>query len=256
MKNRRKRVAVQFFGHLRTFDQTHASFLKNIVRANERAGFKVDIFMHTWDEYEARGLSWHSDNNSLKGKKVNNLDIERVKKCYPQLKKIQVSPSIRSNGTSISQANVKSLRENYETEKGVEYDWIIQTRPDILFKNPLSINVFIKTLYHEELTAIGVTPDNVVLCGHRMFYRMNIAHPRLVCEGDMIYFYKPSTNHLSENSIHVPIDYIFERDFKFFRVDDVHVETSSKKICPKKIFLNVLAGFVPFKSIRHKIRQL
>ena len=76
MKYRWKRVAVQFFGPLRSFEQTHASFLKNIVRANERAGFKVDIFMHTWDEYEARGLSWHSDNNSLKGKKVNNLDIE------------------------------------------------------------------------------------------------------------------------------------------------------------------------------------
>ena len=68
-----------------------------------------------------------------------------------------------------------------------------------------------------------------------MFYRMNIAHPRLVCEGDMIYFYKPSTNHLSENSIHVPMT-TFSKEILNFSRDDVHVETSSKKICPKKYF--------------------
>ena len=45
----KKRLAIQFFGHTRTYKKTYESFLKNIVEPNLKDGWQIDIFIHTWD---------------------------------------------------------------------------------------------------------------------------------------------------------------------------------------------------------------
>ena len=64
-----KHLAVQLFGHLRTFEKTFNSFYNNVVKPNEDAGYSIDIFIHTWDEFECTTQQWHNCNLLQKGKK-------------------------------------------------------------------------------------------------------------------------------------------------------------------------------------------
>ncbi|EAH8792481.1 hypothetical protein EWP86_09760 [Campylobacter jejuni] len=40
----KKRLAIQLYGHVRTFEYTSKNFFKNIVNPNLKDGYKVDIF--------------------------------------------------------------------------------------------------------------------------------------------------------------------------------------------------------------------
>jgi hypothetical protein len=122
------RIAIQLFGHLRTYKRTCGSFNDNIVGANASdANCYIDVFMHTWDELEARTSTWHSDNEGLRGQRLAQSDVEVLKGCYASLKNIEISPSIDTHGSKISRRKVGALRERYEEDKGIHYDWIIET---------------------------------------------------------------------------------------------------------------------------------
>jgi hypothetical protein len=251
------RIAIQLFGHLRTYKRTCENFNENIVGANASdADCDIDVFMHTWDELEARTSTWHSDNEGLRGQRLTQLDIEVLKGCYTSLKNIEISPSIDAHGSKISRGKVSRLRERYEEDKGIQYDWIIETRPDVLFNNLLRIKEFIDTFEEEQLILNGITADNVVLCGNGIFSRMNIAHPNYVCEGDMIYFYKSDVSW--DTATRVPVDYLFLRDFQFLRDGrgEGKAVRNKKQGLAKKLLLQVVAGIIPSKLIRKKIRSL
>jgi len=250
------KIAVQLFGHLRTFRETAKKFNQNVVEVNLRLGCEIDVFIHTWNELEARVCTWHSDNQALKGKRLSLLDVEALKSFYPNLKDVQVDDSIDAHGSKISQKNVQRLRESYEEAHEIHYDWIIETRPEILFHNPLRIMDFIGTFKDEQLVANGITAGNCILCGNSNFMRMNIAHPNYICEGDMIYFYKRGVEF--EFATKVPINYLFPIDFQFLRYQQCGGKTAlnKSKVLTKKLLLQVVAGLIPSKSIRKKIRLL
>jgi hypothetical protein len=85
---------------------------------------------------------------------------------------------------------------------------------------------------------------------------MNIAHPNYVCEGDMIYFYKREVDF--DVATKVPINYLFPRDFQFLRDEpgEGRAAPNKKQVLTKKLLLQVLAGLIPSKLIRKKIRSL
>ena len=62
-----KKIAIQLFGHLRTYRKTFGSFKRFLVDANVNDGDQVDIFMHCWDQIEAVDLTWHNENASHAG---------------------------------------------------------------------------------------------------------------------------------------------------------------------------------------------
>ena len=62
-----KKIAIQLFGHLRTYRKTCSSLKRFLVDANVSDGCQVDIFIHCWDQIEAVDHTWHNENASHAG---------------------------------------------------------------------------------------------------------------------------------------------------------------------------------------------
>ena len=78
-----KRIAIQLFGHLRTFEYTFESFKKHILEPNKNCGYEIDIFAHSWEEVEAIDLTrWHNDNSIMAGKKLTDHQIKFFEENY------------------------------------------------------------------------------------------------------------------------------------------------------------------------------
>ena len=77
-----KRLAIQFFGHTRTYKKTYESFFKNIVEPNLKDGWEVDIFIHTWDMSSSSDKSWHNGMDLFDINPLNQNDIEDIKRIY------------------------------------------------------------------------------------------------------------------------------------------------------------------------------
>ncbi|WP_086304117.1 hypothetical protein [Campylobacter devanensis] len=77
-----KRLAIQFFGHTRTYKKTYESFFKNIVEPNLKDGWQIDIFIHTWDMSSSSDRSWHNGKDLFDINPLNQNDIEDIKRIY------------------------------------------------------------------------------------------------------------------------------------------------------------------------------
>ena len=77
-----KRLAIQFFGHTRTYKKTYESFFKNIVEPNLKDGWEVDIFIHTWDMSSSSDRSWHNGQDLFDIHLLSQDDIENIRKIY------------------------------------------------------------------------------------------------------------------------------------------------------------------------------
>lgn len=156
-----KRIAIQFYGYLRSYAECRDRFFKHLVKPIKKAGYKVDIFMHSWDFIEGRVTSWVSDS------KNTNKDLAEPQKTPPKddlialynLKGVSITPQVESKDDekfiairyrdkyrykSLANAyyslhSVNKLRLKYEKQNGVEYDFVIVTRPDLLFLKDFSL---------------------------------------------------------------------------------------------------------------------
>ena len=50
------KIAVCFFGHLRTFEKCAPKLRENMLNK-----YNCDIFMHTWDKLNHNTLTWHAN---------------------------------------------------------------------------------------------------------------------------------------------------------------------------------------------------
>jgi hypothetical protein len=75
-----KRIAIQLFGHLRSFQRTCRSLEKYVILPNKKNGCQVDIFIHTWDELEHTDTRLHyvTDKRN-RGKPLTDAHREFVK---------------------------------------------------------------------------------------------------------------------------------------------------------------------------------
>ncbi len=161
LKNKPKsnvKVAVQMFGHLRTFEKCASSIKKNLIDL-----YDCDVFMHTWDETNHSTLSHHK--NKCKVKKVDTQVVEKLKKLY-SLKSIKVEHQNVQDWGNIqclcnpkskisvwglscmyhSQNEVNKLRKQYQKEQGIQYDYIVFIRPDIYLNRPFILDILNKEL--------------------------------------------------------------------------------------------------------------
>lgn len=196
----KKKIAIQLFGHMRTFENCYKSLMSNLVLA-QTDNYEVDIFIHTWDEIDHSTINWRNqDGNIIDNIKIDQEMIDKIKSLYNPKdilveKQIQVEEKLiiekicnvkRSlkgcinNSYTIYQVN--NLRIKYEKEHNFKYDWVICTRPDILFITPFSISDFINQYETFCINKI----DNAIYYAYNNALKINDS--RCVRGSDLIYF--------------------------------------------------------------------
>lgn len=159
--NMHKRIAIQLFGHLRTFRETSEYFFKNILQPIKNIDCEVDIFLHTWDELDAVQVrDFYTKDMKYAGLKLTEEEKQEALKIYNPKRFLFEQQSVLTeneikNVSEITkeQATIwknlshtictsSQLRQEYEKENNIQYDLIIATRPDIEFLRPISLKPF------------------------------------------------------------------------------------------------------------------
>ncbi|HEG3340455.1 TPA: hypothetical protein SC008_001756, partial [Campylobacter jejuni] len=219
--NKKERLAIQFFGHMRTFYFTYPYFKKNILDFNEK-NYEIDVFIHTWDEFSAIGKPGTSRaiaNQNLHGKKLTSKDIENIINMYKP-KRILVEKMTVQYGHFISVQRVCDLREEYEKEFDFKYDQILYIRPDILPYHPLGIKNFIEA--HKKIAGEEkVCNSRNVYCANSSMNRLPIIASNVnsgIGELNLIWFCNFSCDILTcQDVVLIPIRYIHEYNFFIWR---------------------------------------
>ena len=145
MNNDKRKIAVQFFGHLRTYEKCAISVKKYLLDE-----YDCDVFIHTWNKTESSTLSCHDMC------KINDVDadvINNLRDLYnPKLISIEeqdfnlyndsLIPCQHNSGIKVissrgmkfmlhSKIKVNELRKNYQRDNNIKYDYVVMIRPDI-----------------------------------------------------------------------------------------------------------------------------
>lgn len=153
------KIAVQFYGHVRTFELCAGSIAFYLLNR-----YDCDVFMHTWSQTEHETQTWHKEKSKIL--QVGDETAQRLKSLY-QLKSLEIEkqPSLADDsyvypfhlggGNAISaggmnfmlysQNKVNHLRKLYQKKHNINYDLILTLRPDIRLEAPLNLDL----LYQE-----------------------------------------------------------------------------------------------------------
>lgn len=156
-QDKKLKLAIQFFGHLRTYKSCLPSVKKNLLNH-----YNCDVFMHTWSTIDHNTKTWHKykskqgkiDAEKLEAelsRKLDNIKCVQVDTQYPELLgEIQIQTRFNRPGKSMSIFGISSmlhsvatanqLREQYMQQHEVQYDFVFCIRPDILLKNPIQLS--------------------------------------------------------------------------------------------------------------------
>ena len=152
------KIAIQFFGHTRTFADTYKYLIKNVIKPNKRF-CEFDIFIHTWDESDSTNFGVYKKSKKFMGKKLSYKQKEQIKDFYSPkgleiteqlpltqedrafIEKEKISENLMKTlkNVSFSIQETAKLRQEYQKKTGIKYDYIITTRMDILFMKELSL---------------------------------------------------------------------------------------------------------------------
>ncbi|GKY27836.1 hypothetical protein [Campylobacter jejuni] len=185
-----KRIAVQLYGHMRTYRYTYKNFFKYIIHSNQNDGYEIDIFIHTWEEFNRdKKECWYSHQDAfptLNNKRLKSKDIADIIEIYKP-KKILINTLQQGVlGQSLSLDKVAGLRIKYEKENRIKYDYIFTTRPDILFLKNIRIKYYLD-LYQAEPELKGSLPDKF-LFSSTILFRLGVIDGRYANEGDLVFF--------------------------------------------------------------------
>lgn len=141
------KIAVLFYGHLRTFEKCAESVRKNLLDL-----YDCDVFMHTWSWTDHQTQTWHNFN--CKRSPVDESISDKIKALYkttelivePELPKLEdMQLPLLSVGKKIDATGVRSMLHSIASvvslcqEQKKEYDYIVLIRPDIFLKTELNI---------------------------------------------------------------------------------------------------------------------
>lgn len=155
------KIAVQLFGHLRTYKECYQSLKEHLLDK-----YDCDVFMHTWDTIDHSTQTWHSIHMENKNDNTSQLRSE-LEEIY-NLKKIKIEhqePKDTGLITAIaskisvygmqcmfhSMTVVNSLREDYQQETGTQYDFVITLRPDLLLSEDFNIEYYLERMSEDEI---------------------------------------------------------------------------------------------------------
>ena len=163
------KIAVCFFGHLRTFKRCAPYIKFNLLKH-----YDCDLFMHTWSEYNHQTKTWH-ENKSIKGK----VSQQEIIDTYGEFKRISIEDqivedlgdiTIAIDNKKMSLFGLKSmyysmqssynLSEQYAAENNVNYDLVVMIRPDIALASRFNIEHYISILTSDELLHAFLTISN------------------------------------------------------------------------------------------------
>ena len=154
------KVAVCFFGHLRTFKECAPHLKHNLLNR-----YDCDLFMHTWSTYNHHTVT-HHENRDIKG----IVDKDTITSAYGEFKEIAIEEQIvKGMGTvnvtwsdkKVSLFGLYSLYhsmkvsyflcEKYAKQNNIEYDLVVMIRPDIALLDPLELDTYISSIPSDEL---------------------------------------------------------------------------------------------------------
>ncbi len=197
MNKKKLKIAVQIYGHLRTYNQCLPNLKKHLLDYHD-----CDVFIHTWDTLDHTTKAWHSLNE---GKPVvqlgEDIKIELNEKYQP--KSILMEKQDQKNlGTITMHENkqtysifgiecmlytmskVNLLRENYQKESKIIYDFVLCTRADIFLNRPFLIEEYSARFSGDELN------NKIFVTGCQ--YSSILNDLRYFGGKDLLYFAKPN----------------------------------------------------------------
>lgn len=148
------KVAVQIFGHLRTFERCAPSLKEHLLDRYP----DHDVFVHTWDRLESETVTHHE--RSCMPTPIDEETISAVQRHYHPRRLAIETQSVRdlgeltfSNGKRIAISGIRymfasmhranQLREQYGAAAGAVYDVVVAVRPDIALYRPLDLEAFL-----------------------------------------------------------------------------------------------------------------
>ncbi len=165
MKKKYK-VAVQLFGHMRTFEKCSPSLWHNIL-----SQYDCDVFIHTWDSLNVQDKNnfnpdWQFNetivnkiNNLYQPKKLliqsQNFDYNKIQGIYGSIEPKPGCISLFAIKYLLhSQKSVNELRIEHENQHNQKYDFVLFIRPDIFIGEKLVIENYIHHFEYRQLTSI------------------------------------------------------------------------------------------------------
>lgn len=187
------KIAVQIFGHLRTYKQCYKALHRNLL-----SQYNCDVFMHTWDTLDHNTQTWHHHRVKESGLTSGELR-KQIKQDYNPKGLIIEKQMVKDEGVIVAQgckisvfgmksmlhsmSEANRLREEYEKTHKVIYDYVIVIRPDILLESTFNIQSYIEK---EEQSEIFYTTG---------FYKFDhiLNDFRYIGASDVLFFSKPKT---------------------------------------------------------------
>lgn len=151
------KIAVQISGHLRTFEKCAPTLKEHLLEQ-----YDCDVFIHTWSQTEHETKSWYDNSAKSTLQPVEDNILSAINKFYsPKSIKIETQNLFQETGyfgthnkVKISLQGVKymtygqyqanKLREAYEQENAVNYDYVVVIRPDIMLFAKLDFDLYKK----------------------------------------------------------------------------------------------------------------
>lgn len=142
------KIAVQIFGHMRTFQKCAPILKKKILTK-----YDCDIFIHTWDKPYHNSNDYQDDFRSEIIKLYNPKKIKIDKQDFYNVDgQYIVDTNSNFNGYNVplnglkymnySMISANLLRCDYQKECGVKYDYILCVRPDIFLNDDFNIYLY------------------------------------------------------------------------------------------------------------------
>ncbi|OEV84743.1 hypothetical protein AJ468_07795, partial [Campylobacter coli] len=222
----KKKLAIQLFGHMRTYEQTYEKFKENIINVNLQDGWEIDLFIHTWNKFNSSSKSWHESLNLFSNNDyLKEEDKIKIQKLYnPKVLSIEFLNE-GEHGGLLSKIRGNELRKQYSQEHNNKYDYILYTRPDLLFISPFRIDIFLSIYLQGAYKNIGL-PKKHTFCCNNFFRGRKVADPRVLNEADLIYFssfeqnfFRPEEN---RDFLNISLDYTLHKDFFIQREKFIH----------------------------------
>jgi hypothetical protein len=153
------KIAVCFFGHLRTYKRCAPFLRENLLRK-----YDCDLFMHTWTTLDHNTETWY-DHTAMKGEtdradvvraygEFKGLEIEEQKPLDWGVVKIKPNHNSKERQVSIFGIDAmfrsirasNRLRGEYAAQNHVKYDLALCVRPDVWLKKPLNLESLLEAL--------------------------------------------------------------------------------------------------------------
>lgn len=204
------KIAVCFFGHLRTFKECAPHIKNNLLNR-----YDCDLFMHTWSKYNHHSKT-HHENKEIKGIVEKSTIIDTYgefksiiieEQVVQELGNVKVSTKnkrVSLYGTQVSMfglysvyhsmRNSFSLCQEYALKNNIQYDMVVMIRPDIVLLDPLDIKLYESCVPEETL-------DKSLFTFAKDLSEVNIRYLNLG-GNDLMFFGKPSVINTMMNGSH------------------------------------------------------